>query len=64
MPGIQRYPQPRVQKQKAHEFVTTGSPNNPAFPARLVLTAYSLLSLVIGFLATIPGATLQALSPS
>jgi hypothetical protein len=59
MPGIQRYPQPRVQKQKAHEFVTTGSPDNPAFPARLVLTAYPALSLVIGFLATIPSAKRQ-----
>ena len=34
MPGDQAHPQPRVQVKKAHELVTTGSPNIPAFPAR------------------------------
>jgi hypothetical protein len=34
MPGAEAHPQPRVQKQKAHELVTTGSPVTPAFPAQ------------------------------
>jgi hypothetical protein len=35
-------------KIKARKQVTTGSPNIPAFPARMVLTVSFLLSLVIG----------------
>jgi hypothetical protein len=55
MPGVQTHPQPCVQNEKARKQVTTGAPNIPAFPARLVLTAYFVLSLVIGLFVTIPG---------
>jgi hypothetical protein len=34
MPGGAMHPQSRVQMNKAHEVVTTGSPNDPAFPAQ------------------------------
>ena len=52
---LKLHPQPRV-KQKTRELVTTGQPNDPAFPARR-FTAYSALSPVTGFLATVAGAT-------
>jgi phosphate/sulfate permease len=42
-----------VQSKKAHELVTTGSPNIPAFPARMVLTVSFVLSPVIGLLVTV-----------
>jgi hypothetical protein len=42
-----------VQVKKAHELVTTGSPKHPGIPARMVLTAYSALSLVIGRFVTV-----------
>jgi hypothetical protein len=42
------HPQPRVQSKKAHELVTTGSPVHTGIPCAMVLTAYSVLSLVIG----------------
>jgi hypothetical protein len=45
MPGDQAHPQPRVRMKKAHELVTTGWPNNPAFPARWFY----------GFLRALPG---------
>ena len=48
MPGARPHPQPRMRMKKAHELVTTGQPNNPAFPARLVLTVSFALSPVIG----------------
>jgi hypothetical protein len=32
-----------VRSKKAHELVTTGSPNIPAFPARMVLTVSFVL---------------------
>ena len=48
MPGDQTHPQPRVRKEKAHELVTTGAPNDPAFPARMVLTVSFVLSPVNG----------------
>ena len=56
MPGARRHPQPRVRKIKAHEQVTTGSPNDPAFPARVVLTVSSVLSPVSGLVVTVTGA--------
>jgi hypothetical protein len=46
-------PQPRVQSKKAHELVTTVTPAVPAFPAAMVLTAYSRLSPVIGLFVTV-----------
>jgi hypothetical protein len=48
MPGASAHAQPHVQSKKAHELVTTGSPNIPAFPARMVLTASFALSPGIG----------------
>jgi hypothetical protein len=53
MPGAQPHPQPRVQKWKAHELVTTGTPNNPAFPARWFYGFLRDLPGEPGFLATI-----------
>jgi hypothetical protein len=46
--GRWMHPQPRVRVKKAHELVTTGTAIIPAFPARMVLTAYFALSPVIG----------------
>jgi hypothetical protein len=50
-----------VQSKKAHELVTTGSPNIPAFPARMVLTVSFVLSPVIGLLVTVVGAIAEAI---
>ena len=44
MPGDQPHPQPHAQNRKAHELVTTGAPNDPAFPARTVLTVSFVLA--------------------
>jgi hypothetical protein len=52
--GRRLRPQPRVQSKKAHELVTTVTPAVPAFPARMVLTAYSKLSPAIGLFVTVP----------
>jgi hypothetical protein len=41
-------PQPRVQMKKAHEQVTTVTPESPGIPRAMVLTAYFVLSPVIG----------------
>jgi hypothetical protein len=41
-------PQPRVQMKKAHEQVTTVTPDSPGIPRAMVLTAYIVLSPVIG----------------
>ena len=38
--GCTPHPQPRVQKKKAHEQVTTGTPKLPDIPCAMVLTAY------------------------
>jgi hypothetical protein len=40
MPVQRTHPQPCVQVKKARKQVTTGTSNDPTFPARLVLTAY------------------------
>jgi hypothetical protein len=50
-----------VQSKKAHELVTTGSPNIPAFPAQMVLTVSFVLSPVIGLLVTVVGAIAEAI---
>ena len=44
--GRRMHPQPRVQVKKAHEQVTTGSPDRSGLPCAMVLTAYFVLSLV------------------
>jgi hypothetical protein len=41
-------PQPRVQVKKAHEQVTTVTPESPGIPHAMVLTAYNVLSPVTG----------------
>ena len=46
--GCQAHPQPRVQRWKAHELVTTGSPKHSGIPCAMVLAAYSTLSPAIG----------------
>src|ERR1700687_3785618 len=48
-PGCQLHPQPRAQSVVKHtSVVTTGPPEHPAFPHAMVLTAYFVLSPVIG----------------
>jgi hypothetical protein len=47
--GCSLHPQPRVQNRSEHtSVVTTGTPVHPAFPHAMVLTAYFVLSPVIG----------------
>jgi hypothetical protein len=46
--GCALHPQSHVQNKKAHEVVTTGSPEQSGIPRAMVLTAYSALSPVIG----------------
>src|SRR5690348_6144620 len=46
------HPQPRVQK-KAHALVTTGTPNDPAFPAQWLYGLCRALPGVPGFVATV-----------
>jgi hypothetical protein len=41
-------PQPRVQNKKAHEQVTTVTPESPGIPRAMVLTVSFVLSPVIG----------------
>jgi hypothetical protein len=38
------HPQPRVRNKKAHELVTTVTPESPGIPRAMVLTTYSVLS--------------------
>jgi hypothetical protein len=56
------HPQLRVQKMESTQI---SSPQvhriDPAFPARVVLTASFALSLVIGLCVTIPGAIAKAI---
>jgi hypothetical protein len=40
-------------KESTTSKSTTGTPSDPAFPARLVLTAYSTLSPAIGLFVTV-----------
>jgi hypothetical protein len=46
--GCALHPQSHVQNKKAHEVVTTGSPEQSGIPRAMVLTAYFALSSVIG----------------
>src|SRR5205814_8299346 len=46
--GCAMHPQSRVQNKKAHEVVTTGSPEQPGIPRAMVLTVSFVLSPVIG----------------
>ena len=45
---VPTHPQPRMQSKKAYELVTTGRPDDPAFPHAMVLTVSFVLSPVIG----------------
>jgi hypothetical protein len=38
---------------KAHEVVTTGSPEQSGIPRAMVLTVYSVISPVIGLIVTV-----------
>src|SRR3954454_2159360 len=45
---VPTHPQPRMQSKKAYELVTTGRPDDPAFPHTMVLTVSFVISPVIG----------------
>src|SRR3954462_7399138 len=45
---VPTHPQPRMQNKKAYELVTTGKPDDPAFPHAMVLTVSFASSPVIG----------------
>src|SRR3954454_15503980 len=45
---VPTHPQPRMQSKKAYELVTTGKPDDPAFPHAVVLTVSFVISPVIG----------------
>ena len=42
--GCRLHPQPHAQGKKAHELVTTGSPESAGFPCAVVLTACFVLA--------------------
>src|SRR3954454_763918 len=44
---VPTHPQPRMQSKKAYELVTTGRPDDPAFPHAMVLTVSFVISPVI-----------------
>ena len=52
--GCPMHPQPRAQRWKAHELVTTGSPSSSGLPCAMVLTVSFVLSPVIGLLSPSP----------
>jgi hypothetical protein len=55
---LQPHPQPRVEKEKPHELVTTVTPFHPAFPHANGFNGFlRALPGESGFLATIPSAT-------
>jgi hypothetical protein len=62
--GCPMHPQPRVQSKKAHELITTGSPEQSDFPCAMVLTAYNALSPVTGSFATVACACYRRLDSS
>jgi hypothetical protein len=45
-----------VRKQKAHEFVTTGTPERSGFPCAMVLTVSFVLSPEIGLVVSVAAA--------
>src|SRR3954452_20382160 len=45
---VPTHPQPRMQSKKAYELVTTGKPDDPAFPHAMGLTVSFVISPVIG----------------
>jgi hypothetical protein len=42
-----------MQNKKAYELVTTGRPDDPAFPHAMVLTVSFVISPVIGLVVTV-----------
>jgi hypothetical protein len=53
MPGARCTRSLACKNKKAHEVVTTSSPEQPGIPRAMVLTAYFVISPVIGFLVTV-----------
>jgi len=62
--GRPMHPQPHVQKWKAHELVTTGSPDQSGFPRAMVLTAASWSPRRPGSFATVAPRMLTHLTRS
>ena len=54
--GRLMHPQPRMQKWKAYELVTTGTPKRSGPPCAMVLTTCFVLSPAIGLCVTVIGA--------
>src|SRR3954464_2644860 len=52
-----------MQNKKAYELVTTGKPDDPAFPHAMVLTVSFVISPVIGLLVTV-ALLAQSLTPA
>jgi hypothetical protein len=63
MPGANAPAASRAVK-KAHELVTTGSPDNTGIPCANGFTVYSALSLVIGLCCHHRQRNASALSPT
>ena len=53
MPGARCTRSLACKSKIAHEVVTTSSPEQPGIPRAMVLTAYFVLSPVIGFIVTV-----------
>jgi hypothetical protein len=53
MPGARCTRSLACENKKAHEVVTTSSPEQPGIPRAMVLTAYFEISPVIGFIVTV-----------
>src|SRR3954467_13907724 len=61
---VPTHPQPRMQSKKAYELVTTGKPDDPAFPHAMVLTVSFVISPVIGLSCHRRFASAQNLTPA
>src|SRR4051812_4513809 len=61
---VPTHPQPRMQSKKAYELVTTGKPDDPAFPHAMVLTVSFAISPVIGLVCHRRFASEQSLTPA
>src|SRR3954470_4992342 len=61
---VPTHPQPRMKSKKAYELVTTGRPDDPAFPHAMVLTVSFVISPVIGLCCHRRFASAQNLTPA
>src|SRR3982750_1637367 len=61
---VPTHPQPRMQSKKAYALVTTGRPDDPAFPHAMVLTVSFVISPVIGLCCHRRFASAQNLTPA